>query len=103
MCFNIVFIPLIYFFFPETNGWKLETLDAIFAEAHEKHENPVFTEKRWRKSGWKKRSDSVQANQAAAAKARGSILSATGSDDTKIAEERGNTNGKTQHLEEKVV
>lgn len=35
--------------FPETNGWKLETLDNIFAEAFEKKENPVFTEKRRRK------------------------------------------------------
>ncbi|EME38944.1 hypothetical protein DOTSEDRAFT_180963 [Dothistroma septosporum NZE10] len=48
-CFNIAFIPVIYFVFPETNGWKLETLDAIFAEAYEKKENPVFTEKRHRK------------------------------------------------------
>lgn len=38
-----------YFYFPETNGWKLETLDNIFAEAWENKENPVFTEKRWRK------------------------------------------------------
>lgn len=58
-CFNIAFIPLVYFFLPETNGWKLETLDAIFNEAHEKKENPVFTEKRWRKKGWKTRKDSV--------------------------------------------
>ena len=50
-CFNIAFIPCIYFLFPETNGHKLETLDAIFNEAFEKHENPVFTEKRWRKNG----------------------------------------------------
>lgn len=48
-CFNIAFIPCIYFFFPETNGHKLETLDAIFTQAHEKGENPVFTEKRYRK------------------------------------------------------
>lgn len=38
-----------YFVFPETNGWKLETLDNIFAEAFENKENPVFTEKRRRK------------------------------------------------------
>lgn len=50
-CFNIAFIPCIYFLFPETNGHKLETLDAIFNEAYEKNENPVFTEKRWRKLG----------------------------------------------------
>lgn len=49
--FNLAFIPVIYFYFPETNGYKLETLDAIFAEAHEKGENPVWTEKRWRKAG----------------------------------------------------
>lgn len=47
----------VYFFFPEPNGWKLETLDAIFNEAHKKGENPVFTEKRWRKNGWQKASD----------------------------------------------
>ncbi|CAK3778436.1 general substrate transporter [Lecanosticta acicola] len=48
-CFNIAFIPVIYFFFPETNGHKLETLDAIFATAHAKGENPVWTERRYRK------------------------------------------------------
>ncbi|KAI5364563.1 Putative major facilitator, sugar transporter, major facilitator superfamily [Septoria linicola] len=50
-CFNIAFIPCIYFLFPETNSHKLETLDAIFNEAYEKNENPVFTEKRWREKG----------------------------------------------------
>lgn len=48
-CFNLAFIPIIYFYFPETNGHKLEVLDAIFAEAYEKGENPVFTERRHRK------------------------------------------------------
>lgn len=51
MCFNFAFVPLVYFVFPETNGYKLEKLDAIFAEAHDKGENPVFTEKRYRKKG----------------------------------------------------
>lgn len=51
MCFNFAFIPIIYFFFPETNGHKLERLDAIFTEAYEKGENPVFAEKRLRKRG----------------------------------------------------
>lgn len=51
-CFNIVFIPIVYFFFPETNGYKLETLDAMFAEAHAKGQNPVFMEKSYRKT-WK--------------------------------------------------
>ncbi|KAF2755048.1 general substrate transporter [Pseudovirgaria hyperparasitica] len=49
MCFNFMFIPVVYFYFPETNGYKLETLDAIFAEAHAKKENPVKTEKDIRK------------------------------------------------------
>jgi hypothetical protein len=47
----------IYFLFPEPNSHKLEVLDAIFHEAHEKGENPVFTEKRWRKHGWQKASE----------------------------------------------
>lgn len=79
-CFNLCFIPIVsvlvqlqvslvytdvllsqvYFFFPEPNGWKLETLDEIFHEAHSKGENPVFTEKRWRKNGWQRAAD-VQA------------------------------------------
>ncbi len=53
MCFNFAFIPIVYFCFPETNGHKLEKLDAIFAEAYEKKQNPVFTEKRHRKHGGK--------------------------------------------------
>lgn len=53
----LIFRIQVYFLFPEPNGWKLETLDAIFNEAHKKSENPVFTEKRWRKNGWQKASD----------------------------------------------
>ncbi|KAK7701219.1 hypothetical protein SLS57_011820 [Botryosphaeria dothidea] len=49
MCFNLAFVPVVYFTFVETNGYKLETMDAIFAEAHAKGENPVWTEKRIRK------------------------------------------------------
>lgn len=51
MCFNLAFVPVVYFTFVETNGYKLETMDSIFAEAHEKGENPVWTEKRVRKGG----------------------------------------------------
>ncbi|KAF9634773.1 putative mfs sugar transporter protein [Lasiodiplodia theobromae] len=51
MCFNLAFVPVVYFTFVETNGYKLETMDGIFAEAHEKGENPVWTEKRVRKGG----------------------------------------------------
>ncbi|KAI9799727.1 MAG: hypothetical protein M1833_003846 [Piccolia ochrophora] len=49
MVFNFAFIPVVYFTFVETNGYKLERLDAIFAEAHDKKENPVWTERRVRK------------------------------------------------------
>lgn len=38
-----------YFYFPETNGYKLEAMDAIFETAHEKGENPVKTERKHRK------------------------------------------------------
>lgn len=48
MCFNFAFIPVVYMTFVETNGYSLEKLDAIFAEAYEKKENPVFTERRIR-------------------------------------------------------
>ena len=50
-CFNAAFVPIVFFFFPETNGYKLERLDAIFAEAHDRGENPVWTERRVRKGG----------------------------------------------------
>lgn len=49
--FNAAFVPIVFWFFPETNGYKLEKLDAIFAEAYEKDENPVWTESRVRKGG----------------------------------------------------
>jgi hypothetical protein len=48
MCFNFSFIPVVYFTSVETNGYSLEKLDAIFPEACEKNENPVFTERRIR-------------------------------------------------------
>ncbi|KAH9809539.1 general substrate transporter [Teratosphaeria destructans] len=48
MCFNIAFVPIVYFTFPETNGYPLEKMDAIFLEAHEKGQNPVWTEKKVR-------------------------------------------------------
>lgn len=48
-CFNAAFVPIVFWFFPETNGYKLEKLDAIFTEAHEKGENPVWVERRVRK------------------------------------------------------
>lgn len=104
MCFNIAFVPLVsprtthdedvltdsqvYFFLPETNGWKLETLDTIFNESHEKGENPVFVEKRWRKNGWKHRRDSTAA--------RDSIQS--DSEKTQVGEGK---EGETRHVEEK--
>ncbi|KAM0718956.1 hypothetical protein Q7P37_006028 [Cladosporium fusiforme] len=50
-CFNAAFVPIVFWFFPETNGYKLEKLDAIFAEAYDKGENPVWTERRVRKEG----------------------------------------------------
>jgi len=50
----------VYLLFPETNGWQLETPDVIFAEAHENGQNPVSTEKRWRKHGWARKSDAEQ-------------------------------------------
>jgi len=51
MCFNFAFIPIIYYTFVETKGYPLEKLDAIFEEAYNKGENPVFTEMRLRKEG----------------------------------------------------
>lgn len=49
MCFNFAFVPIVYFTFVETNGYKLEEMDAIFAEAHKRGENPVFLEHKVRK------------------------------------------------------
>lgn len=91
-CFNIVFVPIVYFFLPETNGWKLETLDAIFAEAHEKKQNPVFTERHWRKSEYKNRRESMAV--------QGSDRNDSDAD-TKIDEQ--GEDGMARHLEEKQV
>lgn len=82
----MLIVSQVYFFLPETNGWKLETLDNIFNEAHEKGENPVFVERRWRKNGWKHRRDSTAA--------RSSMQS--DNDRTKVADESG-----VRHIEEK--
>lgn len=73
---------------PETNGWKLETLDTIFNEAHEKGENPVFVERRWRKNGWEHRRDSAAAGSA----------TQSDSDETKVIEAGEES---TRHVEEK--
>ena len=88
---NICFIPIVYFYLPETNGWKLETLDAIFAEAHEKKQNPVFTEMHWRKNGYKNRRES-----SSAVHGDHRIDSYA---ETKVGEAR--EEGTTRHLEEK--
>lgn len=50
-CFNVAFISIMYFPFPENNGYMLETLDEIFEIAHCKHQNPVRNEKAFRKCG----------------------------------------------------
>lgn len=49
MCFNFSFIPVVYYTFVETNGYKLEAMDEIFHIAHQNGENPVKVEKRVRK------------------------------------------------------
>lgn len=49
MCFNFAFIPVVYYTFVETNGYKLEAMDTIFQIAHKVKENPVWVEKRVRK------------------------------------------------------
>lgn len=49
MCFNFFHVPVVLWAFPETNGYKLEAMDAIFEKAHETGENPVWTERRVRK------------------------------------------------------
>jgi MFS family permease len=49
MCFNFAFIPVVYYTFVETNGYKLETMDEMFHIAHKNGENPVKVEKRFRK------------------------------------------------------
>lgn len=48
MAFNLAFVPVVYFTFVETKGYKLERLDRIFAEAWDRGENPVWVEKRIR-------------------------------------------------------
>ncbi|GAB1193282.1 hypothetical protein APSETT444_002485 [Aspergillus pseudonomiae] len=30
MCFNLVFVPLLYFFYPETANLSLEEIDSLF-------------------------------------------------------------------------
>ncbi|KAI5801136.1 hexose carrier protein [Geopyxis carbonaria] len=42
---NALFIPVIYFFYPETAGRSLEELDIIFARAHMDNESPVAVAK----------------------------------------------------------
>jgi MFS family permease len=49
MCFNFAFIPVVYYTFVETNGYKLEAMDEIFHTAHQNGESPVKVEKRVRK------------------------------------------------------
>lgn len=49
MCFNYMHVPVVFWFFPETNGYKLEAMDAIFERAHETGQNPVWAERKIRK------------------------------------------------------
>jgi hypothetical protein len=58
MCFNFAFIPVVYYTFVETNGYKLETMDEIFRIAHKNGENPVKVEKRFRKDNTERAGDS---------------------------------------------
>jgi MFS family permease len=58
MCFNFAFIPVVYYTFVETNGYKLETMDEIFHIAHKNGENPVKVEKRFRKDNAEGAADS---------------------------------------------
>ncbi|CDS14393.1 hypothetical protein LRAMOSA06562 [Lichtheimia ramosa] len=39
--FNFLFIPIVYFFYPETKGRSLEELDVVFAKAYEENVSPV--------------------------------------------------------------
>jgi hypothetical protein len=43
---NALFIPVIYFFYPETKGRTLEAIDVIFATAYEEKERPTHIAKR---------------------------------------------------------
>jgi hypothetical protein len=58
MCFNFAFIPVVYYTFVETNGYKLEEMDEIFRIAHKNGENPVKVEKRFRKDNAEGAADS---------------------------------------------
>lgn len=44
--FNFAFTPLIYLFYPETSGRRLEEIDAIFFKTE-----PIFSKTRWAKRG----------------------------------------------------
>ncbi|KAI5949827.1 hypothetical protein CANMA_005407 [Candida margitis] len=39
-CFNFLFVPVIFFFYPETAGRSLEEIDIIFAKAHVEGRQP---------------------------------------------------------------
>ncbi|KAI8137994.1 general substrate transporter [Fennellomyces sp. T-0311] len=39
--FNFLFIPIVYFFYPETKGRSLEEMDVVFAKANEEKVSPV--------------------------------------------------------------
>jgi hypothetical protein len=43
---NALFIPVIYFFYPETKGRTLEAIDVIFATAYTEKERPTHIAKR---------------------------------------------------------
>ena len=50
MCFNFGFVHIVYFLFVESNGYKLEKMDAILAEAHRTKISRVRMEQKIRKS-----------------------------------------------------